>query len=173
MNEVAPRLFAAYPSLESLANAPLKKIEEIIYSTGFYKNKAKSVVNFAETLLREYNGKLPNTISQLIQLPGIGRKTANVVLNEIHGISEGFVVDTHVKRVSKKLGLTNQADPVKVERDLMKVVRPDYWMDLSLYFIFLGRRYCKAHRTFCDECVLGKICPSSIRGKSASSIEEE
>lgn len=173
VNEVAPRLFAAYPSLESLAKAPLKKIEEIIYSTGFYKNKAKSVVNFAKTLLKEYKGKLPNTISELIQLPGIGRKTANVVLNEIHGISEGFVVDTHVKRVSKKLGLTNQTDPIKVEKDLMKVVQPDHWMDLSLYFIFLGRRYCKAHRTFCDECVLGKICPSSTQGKSAAKIEEE
>ncbi|EQA43313.1 putative endonuclease III [Leptospira broomii serovar Hurstbridge str. 5399] len=173
MNEVAPRLFAAYPSLESLAKAPLKKIEEIIYSTGFYKNKAKSVVNFAKTLLKEYKGKLPNTISELIQLPGIGRKTANVVLNEIHGISEGFVVDTHVKRVSKKLGLTNQTDPIKVEKDLMKVVQPDHWMDLSLYFIFLGRRYCKAHHTFCDECVLGKICPSSTQGKSAAKIEEE
>ncbi|PJZ65065.1 endonuclease III [Leptospira wolffii] len=161
VNEVSPHLFAAFPSLEALASAPLAKIEKIIYPTGFYRNKAKSVSGFANMLLNEYDGKLPKSIQELIKLPGIGRKTANVVLNEIHGISEGFVVDTHVKRVSKKLGLTEESDPVKVEKDLMKTVQAEYWMDLSLYFIFLGRKYCKAHRTFCETCVLNKECPSS------------
>ncbi|TGK04114.1 endonuclease III [Leptospira langatensis] len=162
VNQVSPLLFAEFPTLESLAAAPLKKIEKIIYSTGFYKNKAKSVSGFANTLLKDYDGKLPKTIAELTKLPGIGRKTANVVLNEIHHISEGFVVDTHVKRISKKLGLTTQSDPVKVEKDLMKNIQPEYWMDLSLYFIFLGRKYCKAHRTFCETCILRKECPSSL-----------
>ncbi|TGK14748.1 endonuclease III [Leptospira fluminis] len=163
VNEVTPRLFSAFPTLESIANAPSERIEEIIYPTGFYKNKAKSILGFANRLLNETKGVLPKSISELIRFPGIGRKTANVVLNELYGISEGFVVDTHVKRVSRKLGLTAETDPVKVEKDLMKIVPARFWMDLSLYFIFLGRRYCKAHRTFCEECVLGEICPSSDR----------
>ncbi|TGK38985.1 endonuclease III domain-containing protein [Leptospira andrefontaineae] len=165
VNQVTPILFKEFPTLESLASAPLKKIEKLIYSTGFYKNKAKSVSGFANLLLNEYEGKLPKSIKELIKLPGIGRKTANVVLNEIHHISEGFVVDTHVKRVSKKLGLTKQTDPVKVEKDLMQNVQSEYWMDLSLYFIFLGRKYCKAHRTFCETCILRKECPSSTSPK--------
>ncbi len=161
VNEVSPLLFSAFPTLESLASAPLSKIEKIIYPTGFYRNKAKSVSGFANMLLKEYNRELPKSIKELIKLPGIGRKTANVVLNEIHGISEGFVVDTHVKRIAKKLGLTKESDPVKVERDLMLKIQPEYWMDLSLYFIFLGRKYCKAHRTFCETCILNRDCPSS------------
>ncbi|PJZ69436.1 endonuclease III [Leptospira perolatii] len=161
VNQVAPVLFSRFPTLESIANAEPKKIEEIIFPTGFYRNKTKSILGFSKRLLEDYNGKLPESMEELTGLPGIGRKTANVILNEIHGISQGFVVDTHVKRVSVKLGLTENTDPVKVEKDLLRIVPSAYWMDLSLYLIFLGRKWCKAHKTFCNECVLKDLCPSS------------
>jgi len=162
VNTVTPALFQKFNSLESFAKANLKEIEELIFSTGFYKNKAKSISGFANKLLFEYNGKLPKTIKELILFPGVGRKTANVILNEIHKISEGIVVDTHVKRISKVLKLTKSEDPVQIEKDLMQVVDPKYWMDFSLYLIFLGRKFCKAHKTECEGCPLNDICPSSL-----------
>ena len=146
VNTVTPILFKTFTSLEEFANAELSEIEKLIFSTGFYKNKAKSIKGFANLLLTEYNSKLPKTIEELTKLPGVGRKTANVILNEIHKISEGIVVDTHVKRISNVLKLTKSKDPVKIEKDLMKKIDPKYWMDFSLYLIFLGRKFCKAHK---------------------------
>ena len=117
VNLVTPALFSRYTSLESFASADVKDIETLIYSTGFYKNKAKSILNFSITLISDFNSILPKTIAELTTLPGIGRKTANVILNEIYGISEGIVVDTHVKRISKLLGFTKEIDVVKIEKD--------------------------------------------------------
>lgn len=161
VNTVTPALFRNFNSLEEFANAELFEIEKLIFSTGFYKNKAKSIKGFAELLLTEYNSKLPKTIEELTKLPGVGRKTANVILNEIHRISEGIVVDTHVKRISNVLKLTKSKDPVRIEKDLMKKIDPKYWMDFSLYLIFLGRKFCKAHKTECEGCPLNDICPSA------------
>ncbi|MDV6235037.1 endonuclease III [Leptospira ellisii] len=162
VNQVTPELFKTFPSLESFAEAELPEIEKLIFSTGFYHNKAKSIRGFARTLLYEFGGTLPRSVAELTRLPGFGRKTANVVLSEVYGIVEGIVVDTHVNRISKVLGLTESDDPVKVEKDLMNLLPEKYWRDISLYLIFLGRKCCKAHRTFCEECVLKKECPSSL-----------
>jgi endonuclease-3 len=160
VNQVTPILFSKYSSLEAFANANQEELEKIIFSTGFYKNKAKAIKGFATKLLEDYKGKLPQTLSELIKLPGIGRKTANVILNEIFGISEGIVVDTHVKRISKVLGLTKNNDPIKIERDLMACFKKEHWIYISLYMIFLGRKYCKAHKKLCNLCPLNQICPS-------------
>lgn len=160
VNQVTPKLFSSFPTLSSLAQAKQSDIESLIFSTGFYKNKAKSILGFSNKLLNEYDGILPKTIEELIQFPGVGRKTANVILNEIHGISVGIVVDTHVKRISKVLGLTKSTDPISIEKELMKKFRPEHWMDISLYMIFLGRKYCTAYRRDCQNCPLRKICPS-------------
>jgi len=142
----------------------LQEIEKYIFSTGFYKNKAKSIQGFARKILEFHSGKIPPTMDELIQLPGVGRKTANVVLNELFGISEGVVVDTHVKRISRRLGLTDSSVPVKIEKDLMESLPKDIWMEFSLYLIFLGREFCKAGEIYCDKCPLNKICPSSKTG---------
>mgnify|MGYP003596309447 CR=1 FL=1 len=162
VNTVTPTLFKRFTSLEEFANAKLPEIEELIFSTGFYKNKAKSIKGFATLLLEKHAGKLPKTIAELTKLPGVGRKTANVILNEIHKISEGIVVDTHVKRISNVLKLTKSENPEIIEKDLMKKIDPKYWMDFSLYLIFLGRKFCKAHKTECEGCPLNDICPSSL-----------
>ncbi|AOP34020.1 endonuclease III [Leptospira tipperaryensis] len=161
VNQVTPALFKFFPTLESFANADILEIEKLIFSTGFYHNKAKSIQGFARKLLNDFQGKIPNTIAELITLPGFGRKTANVVLSEVHGLVEGIVVDTHVNRIAKILGLTTKSDPVQVEKDLMNLLPKKYWRDISLYLIFLGRKSCKAHRRFCEECILKKECPSS------------
>ncbi|MBE7410912.1 MAG: endonuclease III [Leptospiraceae bacterium] len=165
VNTVTPELFKKFPELEDYANADLSEIEKYIYSTGFYKNKSKSIQGFAKKILQDYNGKIPSTIKELTGLPGIGRKTANVVLNEIFEISEGIVVDTHVKRVSKRLGFTNFTDPVKIEKELMNSIPKEFWKNLSLYFVFLGREFCKANKKLCENCPLNKICPSSELGE--------
>ncbi|MCE9498992.1 MAG: endonuclease III [Leptospira sp.] len=161
VNLVTPALFEKFKTLIDFANADQTEMEKLIFSTGFYKNKSKSIRGFAKKLLSEFGGVLPKTIPELISLPGIGRKTANVILSEIYGIADGVVVDTHVKRISRKLGLTKENDPVKIEKDLMKNIEKKYWDDFSLYLIFLGRKFCKARKTECENCPLGDICPSS------------
>ncbi len=161
VNLVTPELFKKYPTLDAFSNARLSDLETLIYSTGFYKNKAKSILYFSKKLISDFNSTLPKTIEELITLPGIGRKTANVILNEIYKISEGIVVDTHVKRISKILEFTDETDVVKIEQDLMKVIPKKYWLNISLYLIFLGRKYCKAGRRDCIHCVLRKICPGA------------
>ncbi|WP_036041608.1 endonuclease III domain-containing protein [Leptospira alstonii] len=165
VNQVTPALFKTFPSLKSFANADIFELEKLIFSTGFYRNKAKSIQGFAKKLINDFDGKIPKTIAELITLPGFGRKTANVVLSEVHGLVEGIVVDTHVNRISKVLGLTTKSDPVRVEKDLMALLPEKYWRDISLYLIFLGRKSCKAHRRFCEECILKKDCPSSSVAK--------
>ena len=161
VNQVTPELFKRYPTLEAFSKADLTELETLIYSTGFYKNKAKSILGFSKELIKNFNSELPKTIEELTTLPGIGRKTANVILNEIYKITEGIVVDTHVKRISKILTFTNQTDVVKIEQDLINIFPKKYWLNISLYIIFLGRKYCKAGRPDCNNCVLQKICPGA------------
>ena len=161
VNQVTPELFKRYPTLEAFSKADLTELETLIYSTGFYKNKAKSILGFSKELIKNFNSELPKTIEELTTLPGIGRKTANVILNEIYKITEGIVVDTHVKRISKILTFTKETDVVKIEQDLINIFPKKYWLNISLYIIFLGRKYCKAGRPDCNNCVLQKICPGA------------
>ncbi len=161
VNRVTPHLFKKFPTIESLANAPVEEIENVIYSTGFYKNKAKNIQAFCKTLINQYNGKIPQTIEELLKLPGVGRKTANVILQELYKIPSGIVVDTHVKRLANVLGLTNQKNPEKIEQELIQILPKKYWINFSLYLIFLGRSYCTAKKRFCKECPLKNICISA------------
>lgn len=162
VNQITPNLFQAFPSLESFANANPSELEKYIYSSGFYKNKAKSIIGYAKLLKEKFNSELPKTINELIQLPGFGRKTANVVLNELYGISEGFVVDTHVKRVAYRLGLTKFTNPIRIEKEIMETVPKKYWKDLSLYLIFHGRKTCKAKKPLCSTCFLSNLCKYNL-----------
>ncbi len=161
VNQVTPALFQAFPTLESFAKADLKELETYIFSTGFYRNKARSIQGYAKVLLERFGGRLPKTLEELTQLPGFGRKTANVVLSAVHGIAEGFVVDTHVKRIAYRLGLTRYKDPIRIEREIMEKVPQPYWDQLSLYLIFHGRKTCYAKKPNCSECRLRTLCPSS------------
>lgn len=163
VNQVTPELFKTFPTLESFANAKLKDIEVKIFSTGFYKNKAKSIQGFAKMVLSDFGGKIPESMEEAIKLPGFGRKTANVVLAELYGNSDGFVVDTHVKRLTKRLGFTKHTDPIHIEKDMLKITPKEWCRNLSLYLIFLGRKNCAARRTECSTCPLRDHCPSFSR----------
>lgn len=161
VNKTTPDLFARFPNLEKLAGAKLSEIETLIYSTGFYKNKARNIRDFARRVLEDHAGQLPRTLNELKRLPGVGRKTANVIMHELFGVAEGVVVDTHVARLSKILALTDQKDAVKIERELMQKVRQKHWTTWSLYLIFLGRSFCTARKRDCPSCPLRDICPSA------------
>ncbi len=161
VNLVAPHLFKAYPTPEKLARAKPKDVESIVKSTGFYKNKTRNLIGCAKTLLEKHGGRIPKTIEEFIQIPGVGRKTANVVLGEVHGISEGIVVDTHVTRLSNRLGLTKHQDAVKIERDLMEVIPPEEWRPFPHRLIQHGRKVCNARKPLCGACTLNQWCPSS------------
>ena len=146
MNLVTPTLFARYPTAEALARASHRDVEEIIKSTGFFRNKTKSLIGMAQAIVANREGQVPRTMAELRTLPGVGRKTANVILGNAFGVNEGITVDTHVARLSQLLGLTQQADPVKIERDLMSLFPRDKWALLSHLLIFHGRRVCIARR---------------------------
>ena len=161
VNKTTPALFKKYTNPEDFIKAPLAQIEKLIYSTGFYKNKAKSIKGFCRSLVEEHGGKIPQTMQELVRMPGVGRKTANVILQELFGQADGIVVDTHVARLSKVLGLSKSSDPVKIERDLMEILPREYWLDWSLYMIFLGRSNCTAKKVMCVGCCLSHVCPSS------------
>jgi endonuclease-3 len=162
VNLVTPILFARYPTPEALARASQSSVEKIIRSTGFFRNKARSLIGMAQAIVANHEGRVPRTMEELRMLPGVGRKTANVVLGNAYGVSDGIAVDTHVARLSQLLGLTQQADPVKIEQDLMSLFPRDKWALLSHLLIFHGRQVCIARRPRCDECVLADICPSSL-----------
>ncbi|MEM7182180.1 MAG: endonuclease III [Spirochaetota bacterium] len=162
VNQVTRELFKKYRSLQAFADANLDDLEEIIFPTGFFRNKSKQVKGFAEQLIKNFDSQLPDSIEKLTSLPGVGRKTANVVIGEVFGKAEGIVVDTHVKRIAAKLGLTTETHPENIEYDLMEKIHPKYWRRFSLYLIFLGRKHCKAHKTDCANCPLQAKCPSSI-----------
>ena len=161
VNMVTPALFDRYPKLKALSQAKVENIEKLIFSTGFYKNKAKNILGFCQILEKEYKGLIPKDMKALLKMPGVGRKTANVILQELYGITIGIVVDTHVSRISLVFGLSQVRNPIVVERDLMRQIKKEYWRDWSLLMIFLGRKYCKAHQRLCDTCPLEKICPSA------------
>ncbi len=161
VNLVTPRLFARYPTPEALAAASPAEVQEIIRSAGFFRNKTKSLIGMAQALVASHSGDVPRSMEQLRPLPGVGRKTANVILGNAYGINEGVTVDTHVTRVSRRLGLTRQDDPIKIELDLMPLFPRKDWAMLSHLFIFHGRQICIARRPKCEECVLNDICPSA------------
>ena len=161
VNLVTPKLFSRYPNAAALARARQADVEAIIKSTGFFRNKARSIIGMAQAVVADHGGKVPGTMAELLTLPGVGRKTANVVLGNAFGLNEGVVVDTHVARLSKLLGLTRQTDPVKIEQALMKLFPRDDWALLSHLLIFHGRRVCIARRPKCGECVLADLCPSA------------
>lgn len=161
VNMVTPALFKKYPDAESLAAARQEDLEELVRSTGFFRSKAKSLRTAAAALVAEHGGQVPRDLDALTKLPGVGRKTANVVLGNAYGIEAGVVVDTHVARLSKRLGLTKQTDPVKIERDLMKAVPRDAWTLWSHLLIWHGRRRCTARKPDCPNCEVRGLCPSA------------
>lgn len=157
VNKVTKKLFQAYPDPEALGHAPLEKIKRIIYSTGFYNNKSRNIKACALAVLNAHGGRVPEDINALVQLPGVGRKTANVVLSAAFG-HPAIVVDTHVLRISRRLGLTDKRDPVKVEYELMAIIPQSSWSDLSLQFIYFGRQICDAKKPLCNACPLFNLC---------------
>jgi endonuclease-3 len=161
INTVTPALFARYPDPAALARADQHELEAMIFSTGFYRMKAKHLIGMAQRIVEKYGGEVPDTMERLVDLPGVARKTANVVLGSALGKNEGIVVDTHVSRVAQRLGLTAQTDPVKIEDDLMRLVPRDQWSIFAHRLIWHGRRVCHAKRPDCEHCPLAPLCPSA------------
>jgi endonuclease III len=161
VNRVTESLFSKYRTAEDYADSTPDELEEDIRPTGFYRNKARSLRGMASALVEEHGGEVPRTMSELVALPGVGRKTANVVLGNAFGTNEGIVVDTHVRRVSGRLGLTEGSDPVKIEQELMRLVPEEDWTIFSHLLILHGRRTCKARKPDCPNCILNDICPSA------------
>lgn len=160
VNIVTKDLFVKYPTLQAFADADIKELEKDIYSTGFYKNKAKNIIGCAKKLISEYGGEVPSDIESLTKLDGVGRKTANVIRGNIYH-EPSIVVDTHVKRISKLLGLTDSDDPVKIEHELMEKLPKEQWILYNIQIITLGRTICIARRPKCAECALNRVCPSA------------
>lgn len=161
VNMVTPGLFEKYPTVQDFAAARQEVLANDIRSTGFFNNKAKSVIGAAKKILNEFGGEVPKTLEELITVPGAARKTANVVLGTAFGISSGVVVDTHVQRISNRLALTKNSDPVKIEQDLMKIVPREHWILFSHQLIHFGRGICVARKPKCAECPLEKLCWSA------------
>lgn len=160
VNQVTPALFARYPDAEAMSHATQEDLEEMVRTTGFFRNKSKSIKGASQRLVEAFGGVVPRTMEELLSLPGVARKTANVVLGVGHGIAEGVVVDTHVFRVSRRLRLTKGEDPVHVEQDLMKKIPREKWIEFSHLLIFHGRRVCVARKPRCEECAVFDLCPS-------------
>ncbi|MFT4111461.1 endonuclease III [Silvibacterium sp.] len=171
VNMVTPELFRKYPTPEAMAQASTTAIEEEIRSTGFYRNKAKSIAGAARRIAYDFKGKVPRTLAELITVPGAARKTASVVLGVAYGLAEGVVVDTHVLRISRRLGLTQATEPKKVEQDLMKILPQDRWIQYSHEIIHHGRQVCIARKPRCVDCTLEDLCYST--DKTWSSVDAE
>ncbi|MBD2112842.1 MULTISPECIES: endonuclease III [Cyanophyceae] len=161
VNLVTPALFAAYPDVYAFAEADIADLEQLVKSTGFYRNKAKNIRAACQRIITEYNGEVPPRMEDLVTLPGVARKTANVVLAHGFGINGGVTVDTHVKRITNLLWLTKHADPVKIERDLMKLLPQPDWENWSIRLVYHGRAVCKARNPKCSMCELADLCPSA------------
>ncbi|MCH8045724.1 MAG: endonuclease III [Planctomycetes bacterium] len=159
VNIVTEDLYKKYKTAEDFATAPIKQLEKAIQSTGFFRNKAKNIKACCQQLARRYDGEVPRDLGELVELPGVGRKTANVVLGTAYGIASGVVVDTHVGRISMRLGLTDQKDAVKAERDLIALLPKKEWIDFSHRMIYHGRAICAARKAKCEECSMDDICP--------------
>ena len=162
VNIVTKLLFKKYKSPEDYAKANLQELEQDVRSTGFYHNKAKNLQKACQLLVEKYHGQIPNTMEELVELPGVARKTANIVLYNAYGVTAGIAVDTHVRRLAQRLGLTENEDQDKIELDLMKLVPKDKWMHLTDLLIFHGRRVCTAKKPNCAGCVLNKMCPCAF-----------
>ncbi len=165
VNMVSRDLFRKYRSVEDYATVSEEDLEQDIRSTGFYRNKAKNIRAASQRIITNYGGEVPRTMEDLLTLPGVGRKTANVVLGNAFGIIVGFVVDTHVGRLARRFGWTTNEDPVKVEQDLMRIVPRKDWLDLSHLMIYHGRAICIARKPLCEQCTLVKLCPSAFTFK--------
>ncbi|MBW4556454.1 MAG: endonuclease III [Trichormus sp. ATA11-4-KO1] len=160
VNKVTPALFARFPDAASLANADLEELENLVRSTGFYRNKAKNIQAACRMIVSEFDSVVPNQMEQLLKLPGVARKTANVVLAHAYGINSGVTVDTHVKRLSQRLGLTKYPDPIRIEKDLMALLPQPDWENWSIRLIYHGRAICKARSPACEACQLSDLCPT-------------
>ncbi len=169
VNLVTPRLFARFPDPASLAAAPVPELEDLIRTTGFFRNKAKSLIGAARALVERFGSEVPRTMEELLTLPGVARKTANVVLGTWYGIPTGVVVDTHVTRIAQRLGLTNHQDPARIEQDLMRSLPKEEWIDFAHRLIHHGRRLCKARNPLCQSCFLADLCPSAQKLATAGS----
>ncbi|HXE75572.1 MAG TPA: endonuclease III [Candidatus Xenobia bacterium] len=161
VNMVTPALFERYPTPADLAAARPEELERLIHSTGFFRNKTRNLLGMANAVVERFGGRIPDTLDELVTLPGVGRKTANVVLGTAFGKNEGVVVDTHVTRLSQRLGFTRHKDPEKIEQDLMNLFPREDWTDLSHTLILHGRAVCQARRPRCEDCVVSNLCPSA------------
>lgn len=170
VNLVTPALFQRFPDAEALAIAELAEIEGLIRSTGFYRNKAKNIQAACRLIATEHGGVVPQSMEELLKLPGVARKTANVVLAHAYGIHAGVTVDTHVKRLSQRLGLTEHPDPIRIERDLMQLIPQADWENWSIRLIYHGRAVCNARNPACDRCLLTDLCPSVELSKLTSPV---
>lgn len=162
VNRVTPAVFKKYPSAEALAQADQADLERLIHATGFFRNKARNLLGMAQTVVRKFRGRVPGTMEELLTLPGVARKTANVVLGSAFDRAEGVVVDTHVKRLSQRLGLTQQTQPERIEADLMRLVPQQEWRGFAVRLIFHGRKICDARKPLCGDCPFARLCPSAF-----------
>jgi endonuclease III len=160
VNKVTPALFAKFPDAAAIAAADLEELEELVRSTGFFRNKARNILGSCQKIMAEFQGQVPATMEQLLTLPGVARKTANVVLAHAYDINAGVTVDTHVKRLSNRLGLTKHSEPLKIEQDLMKLLPQPDWENWSIRLIYHGRAVCDARKPACDRCTLADLCPT-------------
>ncbi len=160
VNKITPGLFAKYPTVEHFARAEQKELEKDIRSTGFFRNKARNIIALAQKLVEGYGGKVPDSMEELVKLPGVARKTANIVLSSAFRKAEGIAVDTHVRRLAERLGLSPQKQPEKIEQDLMAIVPREDWLDFNYLLVDHGRKICQARKPRCLECVLKELCPS-------------
>lgn len=158
VNKTTPYLFEKYKKPEDYMNASLEEIEEIIKPCGFYKNKAKNVLGYAKMIVEKYNGKMPETMEELVKLPGIGRKSANVIMLEAFNNPEGIAVDTHAKRIANRIGLSKEKDPLKIEQDLIKLIPKEYFKDVNHLLVWHGRNICNARKPECDKCPIRNYC---------------
>ena len=163
VNIVTKTLFEKYRTAKDYANVNAKELEEDIRSTGFYRNKARNIKKCCQMLIEKFDSQVPRTMVEMLELPGVARKTTNIVLSNAYGKIEGIAVDTHVRRLVKRLGLTEHEDPAKIEESLMEIVPKDYWMKITDLLIFHGRRVCIAKKPKCEICVLNRICPSAFK----------
>lgn len=163
INIVTKKLFSKYRKIKDYANANLKEFEKDIYSTGFYRNKARNIITACQIIIKKFKGTVPNNFDELLSLPGVARKTANCVMGNAFGIPSGVVVDTHVSRITQRLGLTKNTDPNKIEQDLIKIIPKNEWIMFSHRLIWHGRKVCDARKPKCEICNLNKLCPSAFK----------
>ncbi len=161
VNQVTPELFKVYDTPEDFANCDIKKLEELIHSCGFYKNKAKNLKSAGKKIVEDFNGKVPQTMEELITIPGVGRKSANVIMLEAFNNPQGIAVDTHARRLANRIGFSKESDPSKVEQDLCKLIPREYWKDVNHIFIWHGRKTCSSQKPKCDTCLIKKFCKNT------------